>query len=278
MMRVVVVGCGLIGGSLLALIKRHMPSTHIVGVDQDLSALAVAKKRGWVDVAVADLSPEILTGVDMVIIATPMAVVVPIIHHLTQTIQSPLTIIECSSVKSWLKTPAVQATHHTIVPVHPMGGLDTSGIDLAHADVLAGVPMIVFSSHPSNEFFRQCTFNITYCPSLECHDEWMAYVSHGPYVMAVLIPLLLSKKTEDDRKILANVSAGGFRDTTRVSNSSVAWGVSVLKENKGVMLAFLSNIMGVLKDFKDDIKHDRWDLVEDQLAHAKKARAMVVNP
>ena len=64
----------------------------------------------------------------------------------------------------------------------------------------------------------------------------MMNVSHGPYIIASVLPQILAEKNDQELSQLQMVSAGGFRDTTRVSNSAIEWGLDILKEIRQMQL------------------------------------------
>ena len=67
------------------------------------------------------------------------------------------------------------------------------------------------------------------------------------------------------------VSAGGFRDTTRVSNSAIEWGLDILKGNKANAIAFIHQItqsLESLKSLENDKDHD----LNEWLTMAKKTQ------
>src|SRR5512142_432967 len=128
---VTIVGVGVIGGSLGLAIKKHFPSAHVTGVDTK-EVLRKALKRGAIDVGTARLS-EGLAHADVAFLATPVSVIQRILPRLG-TLVSPSTLVtDVGSVKrrivrrAWSVFPAGD-----FVGVHPMAGVELSGVDAAH--------------------------------------------------------------------------------------------------------------------------------------------------
>ena len=105
----------------------------------------------------------------------------------------------------------------------------------------------------------------------------MTKVSHGPYLIANLIPILLSNHKNDDLIKLSAVSAGGFRDTTRVSSSPIEWGMDIIEGNREPLLNFLTDIEAVIRKLKHDLENDRYNELRQTLELAKKTRQTIIN-
>jgi prephenate dehydrogenase len=276
MNQICMIGCGLIGGSFAALVKQYSPNTTIVGMDTNDYSLATAKTKGFIDSWADYMDPNTLASVDLIIIASPMSTVIPIIESLTSTVSKSKKIIEFSSVKSFLKTPIITNSHHTIMAMHPMGGRDTQGVDHAAPAVLEGCPMIIFEPmNTTHEWIESCSFQLIHCPSTDIHDEWMMHVSHGPYILACVLPHILSKKNDHELSQLKSISAGGFRDTTRVSNSAIEWGMGVLNENKPNAIALINQAMSSLQMLKMHLEENNQNQLHDWLIAAKTTRNKV---
>ncbi len=276
MKKITIIGCGLIGGSFAALVKKYQPTVEILGIGRREAPLQSAKNRGLIDHFSCSMDAHLIASSDIIIIASPIATVLPTIETLTHTIKTPKTIIEFSSVKSFLNDPIASQSHHNIVAMHPMGGLDVQGLEHASASVLEGCPMIIFDAkNPINKWITSCSFQLIECPSYEIHDEWMMNVSHGPYILASALPHILGKKTDQELSQLQTVSAGGFRDTTRVSNSALEWGLDVLKGNKTNAIAFINHITESLENLKSHLEDDNDKKLNEWLSLAKDTRSKV---
>ena len=161
-----------------------------------------------------------------------------------------------------------------------MGGREVQGIEHASADVLEGCPLIIFESNVEskiNQFFKSCSFNLVPCSSYKEHDEWMANISHGPYVISSLIPILLSEKNNDYLMKLNQISAGGFKDTTRVSDSAIEWGMDILVGNKLELLDFLNNIEKIISELKNQLENNKLKEIKHTLEKAKNTRRIIIN-
>ena len=108
MKKISIIGCGLIGGSFAALVKKFSPSTEVIGFGRRKEPLELAKENNIIDGFELTINPNTLSSSDAIIISSPIATVLPIIDELTKTISKPKTIIEFSSVKSFLNNDIVR--------------------------------------------------------------------------------------------------------------------------------------------------------------------------
>ena len=75
---------------------------------------------------------------------------------------------------------------------------------------------------------------------------------------------------------MAKVSAGGFRDTTRICNSPVEWGLDVIEGNKDNLLTLIESLTSKLNEIKTAISQSKTNELKDLLLTAKKTRSDIV--
>ncbi len=276
MKKIVIIGCGLIGGSFAALAKENDCSVH--GIGRREVPLSNAKENQLIDSYSLDLEPSIIENSDYIIIASPISTVIPIIETLTNTFKKTLKIIEFSSVKSFLNHPIVQDSHHQVIAAHPMGGSDVQGLENASSEILRNRSMIVFDDNQEiNKFFELLSFQCIHCESFEIHDQWMSHISHGPYLISTLLPAILSKYEKNYLEQLKQVSAGGFRDTTRVSNSPIEWGLDILNGNQNQITTLIDDVMDQLSTIKKHLTESNNNELTELLSNAKNTRQTIVS-
>lgn len=133
--------------------------------------------------------------------------------------------------------------------------------------------MIIFDTkNPINAFIQSCSFQLIACPSYNVHDDWMMTISHGPYILASALPHMLGTKTDQELSQLNTVSAGGFRDTTRISNSAIEWGMDVLTGNKENAIDFINQAIASLETLKSHLKNENNEKLNEWLTLAKNTR------
>tara|TARA_A100001015_G_scaffold277361_1_gene336498 strand:+ start:1635 stop:2474 length:840 start_codon:yes stop_codon:yes gene_type:complete len=278
MKHITIIGCGLIGGSFAELVKKHSPKITICGIGRRKEPLENAKKKSMIDTYETSITDHSFESTDMVIIATPISTVLTTIETLTKKVKKQLTIVDFSSVKSFLNHSIVNNSHHTIIAAHPMGGLDVQGLEHASASILESCPMIMFNQNKNIEtFFTKLSFNIISCSSYDIHDEWMCEISHGPYLIASFLPSILSNKSKKHLENLSRISAGGFKDTTRVCNSPIEWGLDIIQANQHNVLNLLDELSNKITEFRNIIQTNNTKELKERLTKAKETRSNIVD-
>jgi prephenate dehydrogenase len=238
-----IVGTGLIGGSVgLGLRKAGW---HVAAFDPDPDVRAIARDKAVANTIVDSL--EMLTDarLDLLIVAAPPKATIEIIANLDTSIPT----MDVAAVKE----PVVAAapTNLRFVPTHPMAGREISGPRAATAALFSGAAWVVVDCETDVEAIGVVSSAITdlgariITMSASDHDRAVAAVSHLPQVVA---GALLSGASATPEAL--KLSAGSFRDLTRVGASMPIPWVEILKTNRGPML----DAIGLLRDRLSDIE------------------------
>ena len=115
MKHITIIGCGLIGGSFAALIKKYKPEITICGIGQRKDPLLEATKKGLINTYQTTIDSKTIEKTDLIILSTPISSILPIIQKLSKEVTTSKIIIDFSSVKSFLNNPIVTESHHSII-------------------------------------------------------------------------------------------------------------------------------------------------------------------
>ena len=232
-----IVGTGLIGGSVgLGLRKAGW---RVTAFDPDSDVRAIAEDRSVADTIVGSLEMLMDVSLDLVVVSAPPKATIEIIANLSTSIPT----MDVSAVKA----PVVAAAPPGLrfVPTHPMAGRETSGPRAATASLFSGAAWVVVDSDADADAIHVVSSAITdlgariITMSAADHDRAVAAVSHLPHIVA---GALLSGASVTPEAL--QLSAGSFRDLTRVGASMPIPWVEILKTNRGPML----DAIGLLRD------------------------------
>jgi prephenate dehydrogenase len=243
--RVAIIGLGLIGGSIGLGLRRWsseqtksgQSALEVVGFDTDLEQQHYAKKIGAVDRAEWELAKAIRDA-DIVVICTPVRAIEETFRDIAPFLKSGAVVTDVGSTKANVLEWAATELPRTVgfIGGHPMAGKAQS-IEGADADLFKGATWCIAPSvHANDEAVRNVIGMVTalgaeaYFVDPAEHDAYVAGISHLPFVLATaLMNALADDQSWRDMKTL---TAGGFRDMTRLSAGSPAMHRDIVLTNR----------------------------------------------
>ncbi|MDP9341515.1 MAG: prephenate dehydrogenase [Actinomycetota bacterium] len=271
-----VVGTGLIGTSIaLAAIRLGHP---VLGYDVDAAVLDKAAARAGLQPASS--AEACARDASIVFVCTP----VPSI---------PQVVVECLSANARaLVTDAGSVKSQVVVDVearaggemaarfvagHPMAGSERSGPEHASAAIFDGATWILTprdarSSHVLrlSEWIR-ATGARPMIMDADRHDRLVAVVSHLPQVVSSALMALAAREHALDPDLL-DLSAGGFRDLTRLASSSPGLWTDILRANRQAVVPALTRFVEAVDEVRTALEADDAESVEAVLSEGRRAR------
>lgn len=273
--RVVIIGVGLIGGSIAAALKQLDEAPHVYGIGPREDTLKTALAAGALDdYAVSDdpkadgwLAPG---ASDLVIIATPVSAAREWFERLEACHYDGI-ITDVASTKTVITRIADEALSDPTryLPGHPMAGSEVNGFGGARADLFQGAYWILCPEQDTqDEVFLKLheTFSALGARiisiSRDQHDSAVAIISHVPHMVASSLVRLWGNHA-DERKELLRLAAGGFKDTTRIAAGSPELWCGIAMDNSEAIADGMSELRAILKQFEDAIRdHDEQTLTK----------------
>ena len=281
---VVIVGVGLIGGSVAAALKRLPDPPRVLGIDTDVVALRIAIERGFVDEgSLADgigaqvwLSSQ---GADLVVLATPAAFVPDWLLRLgDRGFQGVVTDVASTkggvlrAVRELLPEPS------RFVGGHPMAGSELSGVTAARADLFEGAYWLLTPSTDTDPDAFTAMHALVgalgarvISVDAAAHDEAVAIVSHVPHVTAAAL-VDLAAAHSGERGELMRLAAGGFKDTTRIAAGSADLWTGICLDNADALAEGLEELRARLEAFEDVLRAGDATAVRAWLERAAEVR------
>jgi prephenate dehydrogenase len=190
MKHVVIVGFGLIGGSL-ALALRRGGGVHVTAIDR-AEVLSTAAARAAADELLTLDRPselqEALERSSITVLAVPVGT---IIQLLPWALAHAAVVTDCGSTKNAIAEAAAEHPRGAcFVPGHPMAGLPDGGIENARADLFENRSWILHRARATTEAAAMTTELIeqTGANVIELdpksHDHAVAITSHLPQLLA----------------------------------------------------------------------------------------------
>lgn len=273
--RVVIIGVGLIGGSIAAALKQLDEAPQVYGIGPREDTLKTALAAGALDDYAVSDDPKadawLMPGTsDLVIIATPVSAAREWFERL-EARHFDGFITDVASTKTVITKIAdeVLSDPTRFLPGHPMAGSEVNGFGGARADLFQGAYWILCPEQDTqDEVFLKLheTFSALGARiisiSRDQHDSAVAIISHVPHMVASSLVRLWGNHA-DERKELLRLAAGGFKDTTRIAAGSPELWCGIAMDNSEAIADGMRELRGILQQFEDAIRgHDEETLTK----------------
>ncbi len=239
--RVVIVGLGLMGGSLAGDLKRRGACREVWGVARRGETIEEAMRRGFIDVGTCDLAQGVEQA-GLIVLATPVRTILDMIPQVGALATSGCLLMDLGSTKARV-VEAMKALppHLQAVGGHPMCGKEASGLEAAEADLYQGATFVLTplqrTSSEALMLAQELAETVGARPLLmdaERHDRLVAAVSHLPYLLSVSLVATAEEVAAED-ELIWELAASGFRDTSRLAASDVTMMLDILLTNRAAV-------------------------------------------
>jgi prephenate dehydrogenase len=242
--RLVVIGVGLIGGSVAAALRRAGKVRRVIGVGRGRANITRALELGVIDDAVEDIAAAV-KGADAVLIAVPVQQNQRVLGALADALAPGTLVTDAGSTKQdFVAAVRRIAPRHlaSVVPGHPIAGAELTGVDAASAGLFDG-RNVVLTPLQENEaaavdrvetMWKACGARVSRMTP-ERHDRVFSAVSHLPHMLAYTLVHMIA--TRPDAEALFGFAASGFRDFTRIAGSSAEMWRDIALANREILLA-----------------------------------------
>lgn len=255
--KVLVVGVGLIGGSLALALRRAGLAPHLVGFDANPEALRQAIALGVIDEATSDWASA-CRGTSLVVLATPVRQIEQSFEQLAPHLQADTLITDVGSTKQNIIAAAKKHLHRHVerwVPGHPIAGLEKSGVQAASAELFKNRPVIITPLDTTAAWAQQrvaalweaCGATVSFLSPL-AHDDIFATVSHLPHVLA--FALMRQVQCSSNASELLSHAGTSFHDVTRIAQSSPEMWSEIFVANRELVLRRVTEFETQLELFR----------------------------
>ncbi|MBS1173918.1 MAG: tyrA [Burkholderiaceae bacterium] len=277
------IGAGLIGGSLTLALKKANAVQHVTGVGRRESVMREALQLGLIDDFVAPNTPEYAQAVaraNIIVLAMPVGQTQNVLRDLLPHLAPHTITTDAGSTKQSVYEDALAVLGNKInqfVLAHPIAGREINGPSAALADLYVGKKIMVCpTEHNTTEQIRtvvgmwQTTGGHVYELDLNAHDAIFAAVSHVPHVLAyALMNHVADDALCDDKFAMAGA---GFRDFTRIAAASPEMWRDVCLNNRDAIVADLDAYLAHTQALRDKIAASDSDTLLTEFTRASEKR------
>lgn len=260
---ILILGMGMIGGSLAAALKQQGYPGRIQGSDVRENELVLAQQMGLIDGGDIDPLTQ-LDGMSMIVLCVPVMTIGSLVMRLAPYIADRnIVVTDVGSSKSVIRDTVVDAMGYMppwLVLGHPIAGAEHSGVDAADPERYNAHKVILTPEYqtPAHYVERvttlwEATGAEVVTMSVKRHDDVLARTSHLPHLLAFSLVDTLARR--DEGFDIFRHAAGGLRDFTRIAGSDpVMW--------RDIFLGNRDAVLDALDDFQEDLARLRHAIEE----------------
>ncbi len=261
--KTLVIGVGLLGGSIASAFKKHKISKKVLGISRSDTAFR-ASDAGIIDKAygLKELH-NILPDCDLIVIALPIIKTVDIIPEIFDKASSGSIITDVGSTKKSIMDTAetIDKDEVYFIGGHPIAGSHLTGFEAGSADLFTRKPYVIMgcSNVPEEEVLKFSSavsktgaIPITIDPDL--HDKVAAGISHLPHAISISLMNTIGKLNSDEPAFF-DISGKSFQELTRIAGSDYSIWNDIFSTNKKCVTEFIDIYISELLKFKEQINN-----------------------
>lgn len=280
--KLVVIGLGLIGGSVSAGLRQRHACQEAIGIVRDQANAALALERGVVDracLSLQEVAAELGEG-DVIFVAVPTLAIESVLRDIHALVSPEVTVTDGASVKGSVREAAIAAfgeVPSNLVLGHPIAGSEQSGVAAANPS-LYQKHRVILTPEPSTGAAHIARVTALWqalgaevlSMSVSEHDEVLGATSHLPHVIAYSLVDTLAHDIGNPN--IFRYAAGGFRDFTRIASSDPIMWHDIMRANRGAVLHSLDKFVDNLLRLRDGIEREDGEYLLGVFTRAKAAR------
>mgnify|MGYP001183298220 FL=1 len=284
MNNILIIGCGLLGSSLLRRIHKKKIAKKIFIYEKSKSNILKIKKLKLPGIVIDKLDKGVINS-DLIIFCTPMSEYKNLILKINHLISSKTLITDIGSSKietsKLIKKFLKKNIHWT--QSHPIAGSEVSGPEHGKENMFQDRWCILIKekntkkSHLNilNNFWKKMGSKVTVMTT-EKHDKIFSITSHLPHLIAYnLVKSAQDFETKQNYDLI-KFSAGGLRDFSRIAASNEIMWRDIFFNNSNNISKAIDLFIKNLTAFKKDINLKNNKSILKKLIQTKRVRSRII--
>lgn len=286
--QILVVGLGLIGGSIAAALRANGFGGRIEACDPDPAEIKRGISMGLIDHGDTRLA-ALVGQATLIVLAVPVLAMREVFSQLASLLpgealegdEPPVVITDVGSTKAAVRDCAQAAFGYLpagLVLGHPIAGSEKSGVAAADPQLYLNHKVILTPGAQTapaalarvRALWCSCGAEVLEM-DVERHDQVLARTSHLPHLLAFSLVDTLAR--QDERLEIFRYAAGGFRDFTRIAGSDPVMWRDIFSANRDAVLASLDDFELGLARLRQAVEAGDGDAmlsIFDRASHARR--------
>jgi len=285
MKNILIIGCGLIGSSILRAAHARKVSNNIYIYEKSKKNILIIKKLK-IGCKVINKLKNISINFDLVIFCTPMSQYSNFISKINKFITNKTIITDVGSTKelSFKKVKKQLKKNITWIPSHPIAGSEVSGAEHGDKNLFKNKWCVLIKEKNINKthlsrlrlFWKKLGSKVITMNSKQ-HDIIFSITSHLPHLIAYNLVKTATDFEKGKKFNLIKFSAGGLRDFSRIAASNEVMWRDVFFSNQKNIISAINLFIKNLKAFKRDISVKNSNKIIKKLIDTKKVRKKIIS-
>ncbi len=281
--KLLIVGCGLIGSSILKKVCKKKIAKKIFVFEKSKKNRRTLKRFKLKFQLIKKMDKKI-SECDFIIICAPLSEYKKIFLACNKYTKNNILITDVGSAKKDTITKINKIKRKDInwISSHPIAGSEVSGPLNGNENLFVNKWSVIIKQKKSQTKemkkilkFWKLLGSKTVSMDADQHDKIFAITSHLPHLIAYNLILTATNFKSSNKNNILKFSAGGLRDFSRIAASNEIMWRDIFFNNKSNMLKVIDLFIKNLKIFKRDIKSNKKNL-ETKLKNLKKVRQKIV--
>lgn len=281
--KISIIGCGLIGSSILRAIVEKKLASKISAYDKSSKTTDYLKKNFSIEVC--NNISNVVKDSDLVIIASPLSSYKEILLSIQSNLKENVILTDTGSAKKEVNKIISNLNLKNVnwIASHPIAGTEYSGPEAGFATLFNNRWCILSADKRASkdkinelEKFWSNLGSKVKSMSFEDHDYILSLTSHLPHAVAYSIVKTAINNEDKFKDDVIQYSAGGLRDFTRIAASDPLMWKDIFIDNSDNILKVLDNYSKNLEEIKDAIKNKDSKKLLEIFSSTKKIRKEII--
>ena len=281
--KISIIGCGLIGSSILRATQEQKLATKISVYDKSNKVIEYLKKNFTADIC--SNVTESVKDADLIIISAPLSSYKEILLSIKSNLKEGSILTDTGSTKKEVNKIVNNLGLKNIswIASHPIAGTEHSGPTAGFSSlfknrwcILSADNQVAKDKIENLEKFWSKLGSKVKVMSFEDHDYVLSLTSHLPHAVAYSIVRTAINNEDKFKNDVIQYSAGGLRDFTRIAASDPLMWKDIFIDNSENILKVLDNYSKNLDDIKSAIKNKNSEKLLEIFSSTKKVRKEII--
>lgn len=280
------IGFGLIGGSIAKNLKLKK-NYNIIAYNYYENRPNPNLEAALLDKIIDNIVTNLLDGFDkcdIIFLCAPVLTNIKYLKQLKNIIKSSCIITDVGSVKGNIQKAVKDLDlEANFIGGHPMAGSEKTGYQNSSLSLLENAFYILTPTKKTSKVMIdimcsivQITDAIPIILDANEHDNITACISHIPHIIASSLVNFI-KHSDDSKGKMRSLTAGGFKDITRIASSSPVMWQNICLTNSDSIEIFLTKYIDYLNTIKKAITNKDEQFLLNTFNEAKEYRDNIPN-